>query len=282
MPTAEEQKMINTMKKTSQGAYEKSKSKEPKVRITLPAGIINGIARFTSYKLGKDKNNKPYVILTGICITPTEHSGGRVQRSHFLSKNKYKTLQDKYDDMFSDIQLLGIDTASMNGDKVLEEVFDGLKKMVKSKPLFKFNTWQMNSESQVVCFINGPAEEDEVESIEYEVPNPPLAAESDDDDDSAVSEDSKDDDDRLSIKFEDEEDEKADTDEVSEGDWVPAKGDTYGFAVNANSTIFQVEVTKVLKTKKTANLKRLKDEKEFKGKSWDSLHDVEEAEDYTE
>lgn len=293
--TAEERALILKAKKTSKGAYRKAKDTEPKVKgQQLPGGIINGVSRFTDYKFAADKNGNPYLILTGIVLVPEEHAGARAQRSFFLAppkSDKAKTLEEKYEDLFSDLQLLGVDTTAFDPNSCLEEMLESLKALVKEKPCFKFNTWKKDKESDTVVFIQGLAddpdegeddeeewEEDDEEESDEESEEEESEEESDEEEyeeEEEVSDESEDDEEEEE-ESDDEESEEEEEEEEDESDWEPSVGDIYGYAVNASAEPFDCEVTTVSTTKQTVTLKRIKDGKVFKTVSWEKLTDASE------
>lgn len=295
------------MKRTSKGAYKKSKDKAPVLKgQQLPGGIIGGIARFSAYKLGMDKNGNPYLHLTGTVISPEEHNGARAQVSHFLSKSRTKTVQDKYDDMFSSLQLLGIETAEMEETQCLEQVVDSLGALAEDKPAFRFNTWRpKDADADTMVFIQGMVDEGEIkDAIKDEEGSWDDDEEEEEDDDDGVTDEEDDEDGEEAGEAEEEDedggdeaedDEYEDEEEGEEGDedeeegedddeddgsddgddWEPARGEIYRFKVNARAKPQDCEVTSVNKSKSTVNLKRESDGKVFKAVPWDRLEDAE-------
>lgn len=298
--TAEEKKIIQTMKRTSKGAEKKAKDAEPNIRgQQLPGGITNGIAQFTKFKIDIGKNKYPYVMLTGIVVQPEEHKGARAQVSHFLSPPKSKlgkSLPEKWERLFSDLQILGINTHEMDQDDVLPEVFMALKDLAEEKPLFTFNTWRPSGEdSDTMVFIqkllsedeaesysegdmyaeDDEAEEDEEEEDEETEDDDEEEGEEEDDEAEEEDEETEEEEDDEETDDESDEDESEEDDEEEDEDWAPEKGEVYGYRINSKSSPFPCEVTSVSVKKETVNLKRQKDGKEFKAKSWDSLEDYE-------
>ena len=277
--TAEEQKFVANTKRTSKGAYKKSKTTEPKARgQQLPGGIIGGLARLTKYKVGIAKNKYPYVMVTGIVIDPKEHSGARAVLSYFLSPPKSKlakTLQQRYDDMFADFQILGIPTSDMKDGTVLEEVIKHLKGLVEQKPVFVFNTWKRDAESDTMCFLQRLADAEDMKDLEDSVYEEE-EEENEDEESEGESEDEDEEEGEEEVDKEggDEEEEE----EEEEEEWEPIIGEVYGYRVKKGTAAFPCEVTKVSVKNETVDLKRQKDGKKFLKKSWESLEDFDKEE----
>ena len=308
MPTPEERAIINKMKKSSQGAYREAKDAEPKIKGQfLPGGINNGVAQFSEYKLAEDKNGNPYVMLTGIVIKPAEHAGARATRGHFLMEPKSdqgKSLKEKYIDLFSDIQLLGVNTPDFDPMTALEQTFDTLKTLQKSKPCFKFSTWKKNEESDTIVFFQGvtdnpgteegdqdvsweeeeteeteeeteEAPEEEEEEVEYEYEEEEEGEGEEEEETEDEGEEEEEYEEEEEEPSEDEEYEEAEEEEEEEEEWEPSVNDVYGFRVNSKAACSNCVVTAVSKTKQTVSLQRQKDKKEFKDISWSRLEDAE-------
>lgn len=290
--TAEEKKITQAMKRTSKGAEKKAKDTEPEVKgQQLPGGLINATAQFTKYKVGMAKNKFPYLILTGIVQEPSEFQGARAQRSYFLSppkKKGQKTLAEKYEGMFSDLQLLGINTSEMSGTTVLDEVIIALKDLQEEKPLFLFNTWKPDDpNSDTMVFIQGLADEQSDDEMyeEDEEEDSDEAEEDEEESEEEGDEEEYEEDEEEGDEYEDEEEEETEETEEAEEDeeeteddesWEPEKGELYGYAVNSTAQAYPCEIIKVSKRNRTVDLKRVKDDKVFKSKSWDNLQDYEE------
>lgn len=266
MPTPEELKILLKMKKTAKGAYKKAKDTTPKVKgQQLPGGLTHAVAQLTSYKFGLDKRNSPYVIMTGVVTSPPEYAGAKANISHFFRASERKSVEEKYEAFFSDLQLLGINTQEMDSDTVLEECLAALEELKNQKVPFIFNTWRPDGQDNTYIFVQGLADdfsqgEGEDEEDEEE--------ETEEDEEEEVEEETEDE------EVEDEEDEEEA--EAEDDDWCPALGEVYGFQVNARSPIFPCEVVGVDPAKMTVDLKRERDSKEFKKIAWDRLTEVEE------
>jgi len=274
MATAEEKKILQKMKKSSKGAYKRAKTAEPKEGfIILPTGINQGIARFTDYKLALDKNQNPYLNLVGTVLEPEEYEGARATTQHFLSSNERKTVEQKYENLFGDLQLLGIDTVHMDDNMVLEECLVHLAELKKRKTAYHFRTWKPDDSKNTdrpMVFIQGLVKEEHMPDEDEEEYESEEDDEESEEEEELESEESEEEDDNEG------DEEEVEEDEGDEEDWVPEKEDVYNYSINSKALAFPCEVTTVNRTKETVGLKRQKDDKVFKDVSWDKLQDAEE------
>lgn len=163
-------KWLTKFKKQTKGGWKKASEAEAKAKGSrLPDGIVNGVAILTSYKLAETKKGNPYVAITGIVQEPDNCKGLRATIMHFIQESEQKSIQDKLDQLSSDIQLLGCETAGCTEDQMIER----LDARCKEKPAFLFNTWQPDGGDTMV-FIQGLAEgeyevsEEDLEQVEGE------------------------------------------------------------------------------------------------------------------
>lgn len=303
-------KAIQKMKKIGKGAWSRSRQKEAKARgARLPGGLINAVAKLSSYNIGEYDNGTPFVSITGIVVEPEEHAGVRAVTKHRLEENDRQTIDEAFDKLSSDIQLLGGKTDEMSEDDIPKE----LTRLCKASPYYKFNTvaWEFNGRSGTACLIQGLCDEDFTPADPVEIVEEPDADEDENDLDSLsrtelkaliteeeldvkVNKGMSDDDIREAIRqarpgsdYEEEgdEDEEAEPgdegeeeeeeEEIDEGsngeDWKPAKEDIYNFKAPGTRKSDECEVTSVNERKRIVSLKRLRDKKLFKDVSWDKL-----------
>jgi hypothetical protein len=232
MPTPEQKKILEKAAKQAKGAWKKSRTKEPVVGGGLPAGITGGIARIADYKFG-EKDGKVSLSLSGIVVRPEEYAGQRATKMHFLSDSEYNTIEEAYDGLYSDLKLLGVDTTD-SAHEDLAQILDDLEELKEEKRAFKFNTWKGNSpNARVKVFIQGLPDEDELAEIEGDE----LEDQGDDGEGEEPEEESEGDD------GEGEEEPAED-----EGEFLPAKGEEYGWMYKANPKARAKKVNVVIKT----------------------------------
>lgn len=141
--------VISEIKKNSKGAFAKKRKEEPTIKgQQLPGDIIKGVAKFSSYKVGKDKgkDKTPFISMTGVIVEPVEFKGLKATKTiRFMNGKKFKgsdrepkTIEDRVAEMASDLQLLGHDIS----DKTEDDWEDLLKENIKDGTLFYFNTFK--------------------------------------------------------------------------------------------------------------------------------------------
>lgn len=176
--------LFGKLQKRVKGSVAQMKKKEPKARgQSLPGGIRNGIARLSSCKFGETNNDTkdPFVSYTGIVHEPPEHAGQRATtRITFKDTTSFpngKTVDQRIEEFFSDVQLLGGDISECEN---VEDVFDVLEALCQEAPFYKFSTMQMQATPQnpnpmVLVFCGGAAPDyepaDDGETVE-ETPEP--------------------------------------------------------------------------------------------------------------
>lgn len=172
------------MKKRAKGAWDRSRKKAARAKgAQLPDGIVRGVAQFTDYKLAEDKKGNPYVILQGTVKEPEDCDGLTAQRAHFIRETERKTVEDKLDDLSSDLQLLG-GYVERDGESHLlsedpeaidlDDIPEVLENLKRDRPFFLFNTWKP-ADGDTMVFIQGLAEDfepDEDVEVEDEDPEP--------------------------------------------------------------------------------------------------------------
>ena len=259
--TPEQKKIIDKAKKQSKGAWKKSRTKEPVVGGELPGGIVGGIARFADYRLSENDEGKISLGLTGIVIKPEEFAGIRATKMHFLSESDFNTIDEAYDGLYSDMQLLGVDTSDEAHDD-LETILADCEALKKERRPYKFNTSKKNKEARTKIWIQGLPDQAEIDELQSET-GPVKGAQSliydggDDGDDGGDDTAAADDD---------------------GGEYVPEVGQTVGWCHSGKEEdVKPCKIVKVLKSKQTVDLKRISDNKIFKDKSFESLWDLEES-----
>jgi len=265
--SASKAKLLNKLKRTAKGAWNKARETEGKARGSqLPGGIVKGVAKLTSWKLDEDKNHNPYFVISGTVKEPEEFEGLRASVMHFISESQYATVEEKLEKLASDIQLLGGETDGAD----LDELPTILGDLVEAGPHFFYNTseFKRNDGSvSVSVFIQGLA--DEWEDDEEEEPEE--ETEEEEEEEEEVEEDEEEE------SSEDEEEEEEEEEEPEEDeDWEPEKAEIYLYKATPRGKPQECKVTAVQKRAKTVNLQRLSDKKAFKGIDWDKLQDVEE------
>jgi len=165
MATPEQVKILNRIKKKAGTAYQKARTKPPVARgQQLPAGIINGYARFADFKLAEtDDNKKPYLSLTGIVRSPEEYSGARATQMVWLCESDYNTMEEAIDELYNVLQLLGIDTSTDEFAVGMDPVLKALERLKKEKRPYKFNT--TGSKRGTKIFIQGILDDDELAAL---------------------------------------------------------------------------------------------------------------------
>lgn len=282
MAKASRSKLMNKLKKRSKGGWKRARSAEAKAKGSqLPGGLINAIAKLSAWKMDEDKNGNPYFTLTGTVKEPEEYEGMKATVMHFIKATQTKTVEDKLEELSSDLQLLsGDQPMGVNGVRVSESDVDDLpdiiEGLVEDGPYFKFNTWKPDEDRSAMVFIQGLADDyegdDEDEDYEEEDAEEDDGEEEEYDEDDAEEEDGDD---------EDEEEEEADDDadddeeEDEDDDWEPQKEDVYLYKASPRGKPQECEVRTVSVKAKAVTLKRVSDGKVFKGVSWDKLEGAE-------
>jgi hypothetical protein len=255
----EQSQLLGDMHRRSKGAFGRSKKKEVRPRGQgLPAGIRNGIAKLTSYKVGKSDKGVPYFTITGSTCVPEEFNGVRCSSSYRFEDTDRKTVEQVNDEFTGDVRLIC-------GPNCLDEVEDirgipkVLDKAIKDGTYFNFNTgaWSFGGNSGVKTYIQGAC--DPPDGVDDPAPDAPA-------DDEPVA-----DADEANDTTADDEPPADDESATDAGDWEPGEGEIYGYKVNPRAKIENFEVVKVDKKNTKVNLKREKDGKEFKGVLWSSL-----------
>jgi len=246
----------------------------------LPAGIQNGIAKLTeckfdTYKQG-DNTGEYYFVATGICVEPKEHSGGRATVRIPVCKTSWASLDEQIERVLNEIRKLGGDTSDATVDD-LEELVAELK---EEQPFFRFSTRASKDEKYINTYFNGgkgledydPEDAEDDDEIEEDDD----AEEVDEDEDDDVEEVEDDDEDDEDDEDEDD-DEDGDDDEGGddEDDWEPAKKETYKYKPKGKRKSIDCVVTKVLKRKRTVNLRSADGEHDYEDVSWDKLEEDE-------
>lgn len=248
---------VNKLKKRAGGGWSASRKKAAKRKgERLPDGIVGGIAKLTSHKGDLDKKGNPYFVIGGLVISPPECYGIKCNVMHFIRETKTKTVDDKLDELSSDLQLIGVETKDLD----LGAIPDALEGLVEAgETYFTFNTWKPDN-GDTMAFVQGLADEDEVAEA-YE-----LAGE----DEVAVE-----DDEEPETDEEGDDEEPPEEDETEEDDdWKPEVDEVYAYKPSrgklANMAVKSVQVRA-----KTVTLVRESDSKEFTKVSWDKLEDAE-------
>lgn len=210
--------VLAKVKRRAKGAWDRSRQRAAKAKgAQLPDGIVRGVAQFTDYKMSEDKKGNPYVILQGVVKDPEDCDGMNCSVAHFIRETKTKTVEDKLDNLSSDLQLLtGDGPVNEEGLTVAESDVDDwpdiLDHLKEARPFFLFNTWKP-ADGDVMVFIQGLAEDwepDEEEAVE-------------------------DDEDQEAEDQEGEEEEVAGADTWAEGDRVEVDGDWSGTVASIDS-----------------------------------------------
>jgi hypothetical protein len=134
-------------------AFDGHKSDETKFGAggDLPDGIEGGIAKLTEAKLdlhkeGKNKD-KPYMMLTGIVVSPKTHNGLNVEGLraskiiglYAVGQGKSaKTQDDQIGVALNEMRKLGIETKDLS----LDDWEDALNALLQEGPYFRFRTWK--------------------------------------------------------------------------------------------------------------------------------------------
>lgn len=249
---AEKSKFLTKVKQKTKGAWKKKADSAPKARgSTLPEGVVMGTAQVSSYRIGEYDDGTPYVSITGIIKEPAEYAGQRVPLRYVIKETDNKTVEQVVEELTSDLQFLGVETAGTSEDDIPKL----LDKLVKDKPHFYFNTkrWNMNGNTGVKAYV----QEGRPDPIELEGGDEPSA----DADEPAVDEPAADEEVSLDPTSDDE----------AEGEFLPAVEDQYSYKP-AKQKARNVEVTKVNESKKTVDLKEVDNEKKIhKGVKFDDL-----------
>lgn len=161
---------MNRMKKRAKGGWSDARTTEAKAKgAQLPSGIVNGVAQFAAYKMDFDKKGNPYIMLQGIVHEPEECTRLKASTFHRITESKddkgkvRKTVQDKLEDLASDLQLLGCDVSGIEMDDIPEL----LEALVEAAPFYRFNTVQFGN-GPVNVFIQGAADDYEGEPFDVE------------------------------------------------------------------------------------------------------------------
>lgn len=157
---------MNRLKKRAKGGWAASRKKEAKRKgERLPDGIINGVAKLAAYKAELDKKGNPYFMIQGVVVEPEDCTGRKATTFHFIRENKNKTVDDKLDELSSDLQLLGIDTEGLD----IPDIPKALEEKVAENPFYNFNTWKPDNGDTMV-FIQGLVPDDYEPPVDVDVP----------------------------------------------------------------------------------------------------------------
>ena len=114
--------------------------------------------------------------------------------------------------------------------------------------------------------MKGLPDEEELKELEAE-----LGSGTEVSDDEPQEEEEQEEEEETDTEGGDDSDPPAEEEPAEEEPWVPEKGETYSYRVNAKSDAHNCEVTKVVKTKQLVDLKRAKDGKTFPNIAWAKL-----------
>jgi len=103
------------------------KAKPNSFEIKVPVGEYT--TELSDINFGKDKDDNPRVGLTYLVISPetvkdedtgneVQTSGQKIHLTHWLSKSDWRSESEAYDNLFVDMQLMGVDTADFEHDDV--------------------------------------------------------------------------------------------------------------------------------------------------------------------
>lgn len=159
-------KVLNDLKSKAKGAWEDSRNvaAKPKGQIQLPGGIRKGIARMIRGELTSSEPNEqgtyPKVVLTFIIREPIDYEGVQQRKYYNFYDRKTnnnrpgKTVKEVLDELCSDLQLVGIQTAGTE----IDDLPKLLVQLGTDKPYFEYSTWKPpqnedGSESNTQIFI---------------------------------------------------------------------------------------------------------------------------------
>jgi hypothetical protein len=268
--TPEQKKVADLMKKQSKGSFKDARHKDPVVGGSLPGGIVGGVAKFTDYVFKiQEGTNKVTVNLIGTVVRPVEFAGLRASKMHFLSESEYNTIEEAYADFYGDLQLLGIDTRDDDHED-LAAIFADLDELKEEERLFKFNTSRSNkANARTRVWLQGLPDEEELAEIEAEMGSDVQVDDEADDDESDEIEEPETGDDDAGDDSPPED--PADDEEQEEEEWIPAVKEIYSYRPNPKTKPQNCVVTKVLKSKMTVDLKRVKDGQTYTAVPWAKL-----------
>lgn len=141
----QQSQILNKIKKRAKGAYARHRDDEPKAKgSSLPGGIINGIARLTSWKMGETQDKKePFVSITGIVIVPPEHHGARATMlfkfNDTSDRPNGKTTDERVAEFQNAVKLIGGDLSETNDIDDIPPILDAL---CQEQQCFLFNTFR--------------------------------------------------------------------------------------------------------------------------------------------
>lgn len=241
MTDMKRQKLLNKLKKKSKGAYTNARKAAAQAKgARLPAGIMGGTAKFSEWKMAENKKGNVYFVLTGIVQTPEKYKGKKAQVMHTMSETQTKSIEDKYEQLVSDIKLLAPERTEdiENGD--IEDLVSIIAETCEAEPIFEFNTWAPDDRpNDPFVFIQGLAEVDdegeEEEEEEYERDEEELPYEEE--------------------EGSEEEEEDSEEEEASEEDWVPGVGETYRYQPKGAKAPLRVEIMEVDEEAETCSVK---------------------------
>jgi hypothetical protein len=281
----------------------------------LPPGITGGIAQISAARFGEFKSGanegEPFIYLAGVVKKPSQHiyspkvfADGAVQVLEAQTMDilglqtgmtlplcdtqtatgKVTNFDANFEIAMNELRKLGVDTSEIQTQEDIQELLDLL---LEEKPHFRFSTsagkptaaypeartwenWRGDRGLEEYEEEDSDDEVEEEEDEEEEETNDEEEEEEEeeeDDEENDVEEDDEDEDDE-----EEEEDEEEDEEEE---EFIPVKGDIYLYKPPRKKKWIDVEATRILKTKKTCNLKSYDDGKIFKDVPWDKLKESE-------
>jgi hypothetical protein len=300
--------VIAAMRRQSSSFLKRSRTKEAKVsgRILSPT-IRGGVAAVKGLSLGLDKNSNPFLQIQFVCLMPPEDAGTRFNQAHFLNESEYSTLEENYDRLYSDLQLMGIDTSELE----LDEMKAAVQELVDAGKCITFNTRANKKSGETRVFIQGEAAQ---KASDFDYSEPTVEAEPEEEAPAPKPkrtkaaappvEEEEEAEEYVEEAGDDEEfdfvdDEEADGEEEAEPvkprptprkaatappkaakkkaappveeEWAPAKGDQYNFKANAAAKPQVVVVLTVNKAEETVTIERESDGKKFAKVPWTKL-----------
>jgi len=266
---------VNSLKKAAPSAHKKSRDTEVQVQGGgLPEGIARGVAQFTDYKLGEiskgKAKGKKYMSLKSTVVEPSQYRGLSAVKNIYFRETKNKSIADQIVAFNNELKKLGADLSGTTEDDWFE-ILDVLK---DEGPYHYFHTWkgeatpqypnpQVNTEFDGVMGLEDYSDPSSVnDGVEDNT-----EVEEEDEDDSLPFDEAEDGDDEE--EYEEVEEEYEEDDE--EGDLVPSKGDTFDYQPPRAKEPSPCVVTAVFLSSQKVNLRRVDDDKAFKGVPWEKL-----------
>jgi len=259
---------VTSLKKAAPSAHKKSRDTEVQVQGGgLPEGIARGVAQFTDYKLGEiskgKAKGKKYMSLKSTVIEPAQYRGLSAVKNIYFRETKNKSIADQIAAFNNELKKLGADLSGTTEDDWFE-IMDVLK---DESPYHYFHTWKGEATPQ----YPNPSVNTEFDGImgleDYSDPsavndgvqdNTEEEEEEEDDDDTVEDDDSND-------------DESYDDDDEGEEYEAPSKGDTFNYQPPRAKESSPCVVTAVFESSEKVNLRRVEDDKAFKGVPWEKL-----------